>query len=471
MAKKLKEGYYVGKGEKWSYALYILGENIFYALVALNIQTFFSDVGITAVSVASILFITKVWDAINDPLFGVILDKIRFKKGRFLPWIRIAVPLIGLSSIFLFMLPVGMSPVPKMIWAVIGYIAWDMSFTLSDVPCFVLPSSMTGNIKERTDILAFGRFFALIGTVAGSMVLPIVQARAGWMMTGVVISVISMLIMLPICFTAKERNIVRSEKDVSLKEMIHFVAKNKYLLIFYVGMFISQMSNFAQAMNIFFARYNLGNQDLASLFGLIGMVPMLLSGAIAPLLVKKIDKFKVFYICSIITAVISATRYFVGYNNLVVYVVFNSLQSLFSGITSVLLYMFTPDCTEYGTYHTGERADGVAVSVQTFFIKLTGSVSGPLAMLIVGFFGFVSGENAVQPQSALTGIWLCMSLLPAIGMVIAILAWSRYKLRDKDVQIMAEYNSGKISKQEAEEKLADKFGPAADLSNITVTQG
>lgn len=93
--KSVALNYRTTRGERLSYWMYFFGENIFYGLIAINMQTFYSDMGITAASVAVILFITKVWDAVNDPLFGVLIDRIQFKKGRFLPWLRIALPMLA----------------------------------------------------------------------------------------------------------------------------------------------------------------------------------------------------------------------------------------------------------------------------------------------------------------------------------------------------------------------------------------
>ena len=91
-------------------------------------------------------------------------------------------------------------------------------------------------------------------------------------------------------------------------------------------------------------------------------------------------------------------------------------------------------------------------------------------MLILAACGFVAGETAVQPQSALNGIWLCYTLLPSVGILLALALLYFYKLRDKDVQIMAQYNDGHLTKEEADEKLASKYGPAAILTKMTVTE-
>jgi Na+/melibiose symporter-like transporter len=91
-------------------------------------------------------------------------------------------------------------------------------------------------------------------------------------------------------------------------------------------------------------------------------------------------------------------------------------------------------------------------------------------MLILAGFGFVAGENAVQPASVANGIWMLYTLLPSLGIVVAVIILRFYKLRDKDVQVMAQYNNLEISKEEAESKLADKYGPAADLVMMTISE-
>lgn len=470
MAKTAKttSGYRTTKGERVSYWFFFLGQNIFYGLIAINMQTFYSDVGITVASIAVILFITKVWDAVNDPLLGILIDKIRFKNGRFMPWLRIALPAITATSIVFFALPTQGSPVLKVVWATLAYMAWDMSYTICDVPIFVLPTSMTDNVKERNQLLTMGRFFAMIGIMGASVALPILQARIGWFAVALVFSAVATITMLPLLFKAKERQIVRPEKEITLKQMFKYVLKNKYLLIFYLAMFVSGLTNFAQYITIYLARYNLGNQDLASLINMLSMIPMLVVGIVLPAITKRLDKYYLYIYSQLIAAVFGVVLYFVGYSNLVVFYVLYLLQAIFTSATYILLFTFTPDCLEYGTYHTGERAEGVAASIQTFFSKLVGSISGPIAMLILAGFGFVTGENAIQPASVPDGIWLCFTLLPAVGIVLAFVLLHFYKLRDKDVQVMAQYNRGEITKEEADKQLAEKYGPAAELSKMSV---
>lgn len=452
------------KKEKLSYWIYFLGQNIFYGLVAINMQTFFSDVGITATAIAVIMFFTKLWDAVNDPLLGIIVDKVHFKSGRFLPWLRISMPMITVSSVFFFFLPVQAGPAVKIAWATIAYVAWSMSYTLCDVPIFILPTSMTDNVEERGQLLTTGRFFAMVGITGACMVIPMLQARMGWLAVGLLFTAIAAVVMLPLLVTGKERYVARREKSISLKQMFTYVSKNKFLLIFYCALLLSGLLNFMQYIQIYLARICLGNQDYASVISMISMIPLVVSGIMAPIILRKVDKYNFYVFSNIAAALLGIVLYFVGYSNLTFFYIMLLIQGFFTGANNILLFTFTPDCIEYGTYHTGERAEGVAASVQTFFSKLISSVSGPIAMLILSAFGFVEGENAVQPASVTGGLWVLYTIFPAVGMLLAVTVLRFYKLRSDDVQFMAKYNNKEISKDEAESRLKEKYGPAADLT-------
>ena len=458
------------KPERVSFWMYLFGQNLFIGLVAFNMQTFLSDVGITAATIAAILFVTRLWDAVNDPLLGIIIDKVRFKKGRFMPWLRIAMPALTITSILFFMLPTGASPVIKVIWAIVAYVSWDISYTICDVPIHVLPTSMTDNSLERGHLLTIGRTFALLGMVFTFIAIPILQARLGWLITALILIGMAAILLFPLCFKGKERRIVRPENNIKIKQMIKYVVRNKYLLIFYIALFVSGITSFGHFVTIFFARINLGNQDLAALMMLSTFIPLLVVGFVMPRLIKKVDKFKIYFFCNLISAFVGIIRYFAGFSDLTIFFTLAIIHGIFTCVILILPFTFTPDFLEYGTYHTGERAEGVAMSIQTFFGKLISSVAGPLAMLIIAAFGFIEGEYAIQPDSVLTGLWLCITIFPAIGTLLSLIILRFYKLRDKDVKVMAKYNNGEISKEEAEEHLSAKYGSAASLTQMKVTE-
>ncbi len=256
------------------------------------------------------------------------------------------------------------------------------------------------NSKGKKTRSFFCRFYGFI------LVLPMLQARMGWLAVGLMFTAIAAVVMLPLLVTGKERYIARREKSISLKQMFIYVSKNKFLLIFYSALLLSGLLNFMQYIQIYLARICLGNQDYASVISMILMIPLVVSGIMVPVILRKVDKYYFYIFSNIAAALLGIILYFVGYSNMTFFYVMLLIQGFFTGANNILLFTFTPDCIEYGTYHTGERAEGVAASVQTFFSKLIGSVSGPIAMLILSGFGFVEGENAMQPASVTGGLWI-----------------------------------------------------------------
>ena len=134
--------------ESFSYGLYFLGQNIFYMLIYMYMNTYFTDVGISAVAVAGLALVVKVWDAVNDPIFGGLIDKVKFKKGKFVPWLRISLVGIPLATILMFAIPTSLSMGVKIAWAGIAYVLWDTAYTICDVPIFGLVTTIAATMAQ-----------------------------------------------------------------------------------------------------------------------------------------------------------------------------------------------------------------------------------------------------------------------------------------------------------------------------------
>ena len=459
MRKNKTKGMVTGM-EKTSYGLYFLGQNIFYMLIYMYMSTYFTDVGIPAVTVAAIALVVKVWDAINDPIFGGLIDRIRFKKGKFVPWLRISLVGIPLATILMFAIPSGASPVVKVVWAAVAYILWDTAYTICDVPIFGLVTTITSVQQERTTLNAIGRVCAMIAAMSVMIVIPTFRAMlGGWTSTVVMLSVVGAITMVPICFTAKERVAPSAEKEpeVGMKEMFSDLMSNKFLVVYYASFLISGTLNVATSWGLYIARYCLQNEALMSVTSILAVVPSIVLGAFIPMMTKKVDKFKLYYSAVIISAVMIAVRWIVGYENLTAYLAITVVSSIPTGITSTLMYMFTPDCAEYGRYKTGIAAPGITFATQTFFVKLQSALVTALAAFVLGMIGFVEGEGAVQAAGFANTLWNTSLLMPAIGTVLSLLVLRMYKLNDHDVELMAKCNSGAISREEAEAHMINKY--------------
>ena len=150
-----------GKLERFNYSFYFLGQGMTYVLCYSFLQQYALDAGISALLFAGIAFAIKAWDAINDPIFGVLLEKIHFKGGKYLPWIRISILAIPLSTIVVFAIPQGLPTGLKVAWLVVGYMLWDTAYTIGDVPIYALSTAMTNDPNERTLLISRGRFFEI----------------------------------------------------------------------------------------------------------------------------------------------------------------------------------------------------------------------------------------------------------------------------------------------------------------------
>jgi Na+/melibiose symporter-like transporter len=167
------------------------------------------------------------------------------------------------------------------------------------------------------------------------------------------------------------------------------------------------------------------------------------------------DKFTLLQIVTGGGIFLSLLMFLTGYANLPVYLVISTLRGLCIALPGTLLPMFVLDCAEYGLYKSGKSITALSVALQTFAAKVYGALAGAIGMFILGLAGFVSGAGAVQPPGVISAIWILQSIVPVIGLLIAFfMLFFGYKLRDRDIQIMARVNQGELSREEADKLLS-----------------
>lgn len=454
--------------ERLSYYLYFCGQNAIYNLVASFLTTYLMlSIG-GLVKTAGIMLAVKIWDAVNDAIFGVIFDKVRFKSGKkFVPWLKISLIFIPLTTILLFAIPNSLSENGKLIWLAVSYILWDTAYTLCDVPIFGIITSMSENIDERNTISSYKQIWSGVGSgfalIAGT-VLVSEYIKLNYTVVAIVCAVFAILTMIPACFKLEERFGGERDEEFTLKKMFSYLMQNKYLLIYYLGYFFYSSANVSGSLNLFVSFYLFNNSQFSLVVQVLSLVPSLIFSLLVPHIIRKYDKMKVFRICTVVTVVLSVVMWLVGYDSMVGFIIVSILRAIPMAILGVMLFMFTPDCAEFGKYTSGIEAKGITFSIQTFMVKLTAAVSGALGMFILGLksTGWVSVEGAqnfadlegvVQSDHAKAVLWFVYVMITAIGYAIAYLIWTRYKLTDKDVQTMADCNSGKITREEAEARL------------------
>ena len=434
-----REQFVTNRLERLAYGGYFMGQNLIYFLVYQFLMLFYTDVvGITAGAVGTMFLIARIFDAVNDPIMGIIVDKTNLEGGKFIPWIKLVIFLMPLTTVILF-IKVGGGGINSLIYAYITYLIWGIIYTISDVPIFALATVMTHNSNERVTLISIGRIGAGLGSVIISLFFMTLLSKIAWTGTVLLLATLALLSMLPLRYLGRERYVYQQKEVLSLKKIFSFVLNNKYLLIFYGAIIMASLTNTSTVSINYFAIYNLGNESYISTLTIANMIPMLLVPFVLPPLIKRYGKKKIFIMAFIVAILSSLVFYLIGYSNIVWVHLFTIIKGI-AQVPTFMIGLFTVDCIEYGTYTTNERAEGISFSLQTFTAKLSAAVAGAISGFVLERVGYEAG--VIQTPQTLNGIWNMYVLYPIFGAVIAIIImWRYYDLTEKKVDDMILFNT------------------------------
>ncbi|MDR2538540.1 MAG: MFS transporter [Bifidobacteriaceae bacterium] len=435
--------------ERVAFIIFMAGCGVFDQFIGSYLQLYLTNIGITAVTVGVLFIIVRTWDAINDPLFGLIVDRFKFKSGRFVPWLKTASFLLPIFTIFMFAIPSDLPYWFKVGWALLAFLLYDVGYTIGGVPIYSMTSAMTDQVWERTHLISRGTLFVALAALVLAIVGPQLYLNFGWLVAGIVIAVVGGLLLIWFPRVAQERYTNKDTSEVNLKSLANYIKGNRYLWIYFIALTVLNISATTQAIAPYVAEHCLGDPALVSILVLALVAPMLLAAAVVPALSKRFDRFHMLITFYAATGIISALSYFLGYSNPILFYSCLALKGICWGFVLVIQLTFTGDVIEYGEFTSGKRMQGITYAIQSFTFKLFNAIAAAGAMFILGFAGFVSGANVSQTPFTVDTIWFLFTLFPAIGICIGIPVMLLYKLRDQHVQTMARANSGEITREEA----------------------
>ena len=331
---------------------------------------------------------------------------------------------------------------------------------------------MSQSVDERNSSQSIKSIATYAGVGVTSTLATVLVSEKVGMNYGIISAIICVMafgLMSPASFKLKERFKAEDEESFTIRKMFAYLFKNKYLLIYYLGIFFYSALQIGNAFTLYVSYYLFNSALFSLVVGAVGTVPQLIVALLLPKIIRKYDKMKVNRVCLLLYVILSVITYLAGYGNIAVYIILFTIRSIPLAVVSLEMFMFTPDCAEYGYFKSGTEAKGITFAVQTFMAKLTGSISGALGLFIlglesvswkvveVGSFQELEQSGVTQTPHALNMLWLIFMLIPAIGGLLAFIVWSFYDLRDKDVQVMIDCNTGKITREEAMSKLSRKY--------------
>lgn len=424
--------------ERFGFGFGVLGQNMIYGLVSSFILIYYTDVVLLPPAFISLLFVAaRVWDAVNDPMMGVVVDHTKTRWGKFRPYLLFLPIPIAIITVLVFSVP-NLSMQGKMVYAAVTYVLWGMIFTGADIPMWSLTSVITDDREERTGITSLISLFSFIGILGASLlVVPLLQAFGGessasaYQRVAVIFGVFGAVTMMGIFFSTKERVQPVKKERITFKETLQTLYKNKPLLLIMLALLISTTAmTLLSAMMIFFAKYNLG--DAAYVTNLMGAIflPLMIGTALTNVVARRIGKKRTFMITSLLRVVTLIAFFFMGYDNLTLVYVMMGLNGFFSAFPTVLLTAMISDSVDYAQWQLGIRSEGLAFSMRTFTAKLASAISGGFSALLLSVVAFVP-NGTVQPASALSGFFNTLTLYSAILIALGIVPMIFYTLTEE----------------------------------------
>ena len=392
-----------------------------------------SSAGLAVVAV--ILAAAKVFDAINDPIMGVFVDKTRSRWGKLRPYILFSALPVAFFSAILFCLP-NTSEAGKLVFFAVMLLFWDAAYTACDVPFWgLIGAAFDGDERTRviSHVRAFGAIALGLATLGGPWIAKLLSfsaetTAAGWSRAAILISAVGMAMFLLAFFNTRERHQPPAE-GVSLKTLFTTFFKNKPLYLVLLGSILGFGRNIIQAGGAVFALIAYDNEGYFTLIGGAIIIGMVVASFLSPLLLKKIPAKRLMIFSTIFASVVYAVMYFVGFANLYVMMGMIFLTGVTLGVFSVVQTTMIADAVDSVERATGVRNDGLSFSSLTFVSKLMGSLAVLVFGLMLAFTGYESG--IVVTPSMQNTVFLSITLIPAISCIVSIIPFLLYKLPEE----------------------------------------
>jgi len=439
------------KSNRITFGLGTLGRDMVYSLFSMFHIFYLTDVlDIPTSTLAWLLGIivgARIFDAVTDPIMGLIVDNTKTRWGKFKPWIALGTIASPILTALLFSdISALATPVYILLFAII-YILWGIAYTAHDIPYWSMLPSLSINQKEREKIGAIARICANIGlffTVAA--IVPITQALSGavgglsqaYFVFAIGVSVIMVIGLCVTIFGVKEPKVVIAPpQTTSLREMLRIIYKNDQLLTVAIAMSLFMIGYITTVtFGIYFFTYDYGDADMFPIFSVILGVSQLAALAVFPLLTKRFKRNNLFITAMGLVFAGYLVFFFspTGYTFSIIFIGLAGML-LFVGqaFMQVLMLMFLTDSVDYGHWKLGKRNESVSFSLQPFINKMGGAVGTGIVGLALIFSGIQDAETAYDvTREGLLIMRGAMLILPLILIAISFLiVRAKFKIDEK----------------------------------------
>ena len=426
--------------EKIGYGLGDAGGTVITCLIMNFLTFFYTDVfGLTPAIVGTLFLVLRIFDAISDPIMGVLADRTQSRWGRFRPWqLWVAVP-IGIIGVLTFTVPdAGMGV--KIAWAFGTYLLLSMGYTAINVPYCALINTMTTRHSEviscqtwRFVLCGVAGFLVSVGLPWLVKILGQGDSAQGYQLGVGVLCAIAVVMFLCCFFWVRERVSLDMMGKFTLREHISGLRKNDQLILMLLMSFlVINVFNIRGGGYMYFITYVLGGStSYTSLFFTMVAIASISGAMIINLLSRRFDTVKLYYYTNLLLAAISVGLWFLpvgpAYQTLWLAVIFGN--SIILGFALPLHFSLMAFADDYGEWKTGVRSSGMNFAFNLFCIKLSWASSAGIISLLFIFVAYQPGVGNQTPAS-LAGITATETLLPALFHLLVAIAIRACKLNN-----------------------------------------
>ena len=450
----------VNKRNRFTYGLGTVGRDMVYTMISMYLMFYLTDVLNLDTKVlwwvTAIILGARIFDALNDPIMGVIVDNTHTKWGKYKPWILTGVIAAGLLTILLFV-DFKLEGTAYILLFGVLYLLWGITYTMNDISYWSMMPSLSKSQAEREIIGSIARICASVGLFAVvTLVVPITTTLAevvgdlqkAYLVFTIILVVIMWIFQSITLLGVKEDRTINEKKEhTTLKEMVKVIFKNDQLLVTAISMALFMIGYMTTtSFGIYYFKYVYGNEDMYSIFAVVLGVSQIVA-MVSFSFLTKIMKRKSLYLLATAMVVVGYIIFFFAPNT----------TMLFIGIAGVLLFigeayiqlmmlMFLTDSVEYGEWKFGKRNGSVTLSVQSFINKLGGAIANGVVGAIVIVSGMKTAETAADMTSdGLLIFKMAMMIFPLVCIVIGFIIYRKKYILDEEMykKIVEELNERK----------------------------
>jgi glycoside/pentoside/hexuronide:cation symporter, GPH family len=407
--------------EKAGYGLGDMAANFIFQTMVMFQLAFYTDTfGITAAAAGTLLVVVRIWDAVFDPVMGVIADRTDTRWGKFRPWVLWTAVPFGIMGFLTFVTP-DLSATGKLVYAYATYIVLMMVYSANNLPYSALSGVITGDMGERTSLSSYRFVFAMLAQLMiQGLALPMVHyfgggdSARGYQFTMGIFSALAVVFFFITFATTRERIRPDPAQESSIRRHFADLLRNRPWLAMFALTFVLFITLAMRgSVVLYYFKYYVGRESLFSLFNVLGTTATIAGIFFSKPLAVRYGKRNVFAFGLLGTTVFTAAFLFLPPGAVTAMFVAEMLRQFIYGFTIPLLWAMMADVADYSEWRNHRRATGIVFSAIVFALKAGLGFGGAITGYLLAVRGYQ--PNVAQSAAALDGIRYTMSVLPALG--------------------------------------------------------